>query len=45
MTYPCCGRRARPICSRPDVHVSRTNHLQLYVCLESPEHPHTDLIQ
>ncbi|WP_424892964.1 hypothetical protein [Streptomyces sp. XH2] len=29
----------------PRVHISRTNHLQLYVCPESPDHPHTDLIQ
>ncbi|WP_435651682.1 hypothetical protein [Kitasatospora purpeofusca] len=27
------------------VQVSKGNHLQLYVCPESPEHPHTDLIQ
>ncbi|MFJ4778170.1 hypothetical protein [Streptomyces sp. NPDC088762] len=29
----------------PKVQVSRGNHLQLYVCPESPDHPHTDLIQ
>ncbi|KOV36809.1 hypothetical protein ADK60_05980 [Streptomyces sp. XY431] len=29
----------------PGVQVSKGNHLQLYVCPESPEHPHTDLIQ
>ncbi|WP_229900151.1 hypothetical protein [Streptomyces hiroshimensis] len=31
--------------SPPKVHISRTNNLQLYVCPESPDHPHTDLIQ
>ncbi|MFF4264481.1 hypothetical protein ACFY7Y_03295 [Streptomyces virginiae] len=35
----------RGVSNPPDVHISRTNHLQLYVCPESPEHPHTDLIQ
>ncbi len=35
----------REVSNPPGVHVSRTNHLQLYVCPESPEHPHTDLIQ
>lgn len=29
----------------PEVVVGRSNHLQLYVCPRSPEHPHTDLIQ
>ncbi|MFD7631521.1 hypothetical protein ACFV7Q_36865 [Streptomyces sp. NPDC059851] len=29
----------------PEVQISRGNHLQLYVCPESPDHPHTDLIQ
>ncbi|MFI7357812.1 hypothetical protein ACIBTP_28310 [Streptomyces avidinii] len=29
----------------PGVEVSRSNRLQLYVCPESPDHPHTDLIQ
>lgn len=29
----------------PKVEVSRSNRLQLYVCPESPDHPHTDLIQ
>ncbi|MFJ3174202.1 hypothetical protein ACIPJK_25930 [Streptomyces roseus] len=29
----------------PAVQVSRSNRLQLYVCPESPDHPHTDLIQ
>lgn len=29
----------------PEVVVGRSNHLQLYVCPQSPEHPHTDLIQ
>ncbi|MEV4921759.1 hypothetical protein [Streptomyces roseoverticillatus] len=29
----------------PRVQISRSNHLQLYVCPESPDHPHTDLIQ
>ncbi|MFF1905939.1 hypothetical protein [Kitasatospora sp. NPDC058218] len=33
------------VANPPQVHVSRTNHLQLYVCPESPGHPHTDLIQ
>nr|BEK70436.1 hypothetical protein KPHV_76630 [Kitasatospora purpeofusca] len=35
------ARSANP----PGVQVSKGNHLQLYVCPESPEHPHTDLIQ
>ncbi|MFI1423175.1 hypothetical protein ACH4VX_35560 [Streptomyces sp. NPDC020731] len=29
----------------PRVQVTRGDHLQLYVCPESPEHPHTDLVQ
>ncbi|MFE2163701.1 hypothetical protein ACFXB3_01245 [Streptomyces sp. NPDC059447] len=29
----------------PGVQVSKGNHLQLYVCPESPDHPHTTLIQ
>ncbi|MFI8389007.1 hypothetical protein [Streptomyces sp. NPDC085540] len=29
----------------PEVQVSKGNHLQLYVCPKSPEHPHTSLIQ
>ncbi|MFA7768521.1 hypothetical protein [Streptomyces sp. NRRL S-448] len=29
----------------PEVQVSKGDHLQLYVCPESPEHPHTSLIQ
>ncbi|MFI1177328.1 hypothetical protein [Streptomyces melanogenes] len=29
----------------PDVQVSKGNHLQLYVCPKSPDHPHTSLIQ
>ncbi|MFI1652959.1 hypothetical protein ACH4XT_39380 [Streptomyces avidinii] len=29
----------------PGVEVSRSNRLQLYACPESPDHPHTDLIQ
>ncbi|MFJ4668555.1 hypothetical protein [Kitasatospora purpeofusca] len=29
----------------PGVQVSEGNHLQIYVCPESPEHPHTDLVQ
>ncbi|MFD8983351.1 hypothetical protein [Streptomyces sp. NPDC059564] len=29
----------------PRVQISRGNHLQLYVCPESPEHPHASLIQ
>ncbi|WP_455754323.1 hypothetical protein [Streptomyces erythrochromogenes] len=29
----------------PGVQISGGNHLQLYVCPESPEHPHSDLIQ
>ncbi|MFI6843245.1 hypothetical protein OG535_10635 [Kitasatospora sp. NBC_00085] len=33
------------VANPPQVHISRTNHLQLYVCPESPDHPHTDLIQ
>lgn len=33
------------VANPPKVHISRTNHLQLYVCPESPDHPHTSLIQ
>nr|WP_308401642.1 hypothetical protein [Streptomyces roseoverticillatus] len=33
------------VANPPKVKVSRTNRLQLYVCPESPDHPHTDLIQ
>ncbi|QLE74709.1 hypothetical protein FGW37_26765 [Streptomyces rectiverticillatus] len=33
------------VANPPAVQVSRGNHLQLYVCPESPDHPHTDLIQ
>ncbi|MET9693702.1 hypothetical protein ABZY81_35625 [Streptomyces sp. NPDC006514] len=29
----------------PEVQVSKGDHLQLYVCPESPEHPHASLIQ
>ncbi|MFF3172662.1 hypothetical protein ACFVQ0_08555 [Streptomyces sp. NPDC057900] len=29
----------------PGVQVSKGNHLQLYVCPESPDHPHASLIQ
>ncbi len=33
------------VANPPMVQVSRGNHLQLYVCPASPDHPHTDLIQ
>ncbi|MFF9984487.1 YwqG family protein [Streptomyces erythrochromogenes] len=33
------------VVNSPGVQISGGNHLQLYVCTESPEHPHTDLIQ
>ncbi|MFG2989199.1 hypothetical protein ACGFZK_07860 [Streptomyces sp. NPDC048257] len=33
------------VANPPKVQVSRGNRLQLYVCPESPDHPHTDLIQ
>ncbi|MFC5890969.1 hypothetical protein RMN57_00540 [Kitasatospora sp. CM 4170] len=33
------------VANPPRVHISRTNNLQLYVCPESPDHPHTSLIQ
>ncbi|MET7860628.1 hypothetical protein ABZS81_26125 [Streptomyces sp. NPDC005318] len=33
------------VANPPKVQVSRSNHLQLYVCPESPDHPHTHLIQ
>ncbi|TYC69443.1 hypothetical protein [Streptomyces sp. CB01881] len=37
--------RRAGVANPPKVQVSKGNHLQLYVCPESPEHPHTDLIQ
>ncbi|MFI9206080.1 hypothetical protein [Streptomyces sp. NPDC053048] len=33
------------VANPPEVQVSKGNHLQLYVCPESPDHPHTSLIQ
>ncbi|GAA2775844.1 hypothetical protein [Streptomyces showdoensis] len=33
------------VTNSPRVQVSQGNHLQLYVCPTSPDHPHTDLIQ
>ncbi|MFB6811966.1 hypothetical protein [Streptomyces sp. NPDC056387] len=33
------------VVNSPRIQVSGGNHLQLYVCPESPDHPHTDLIQ
>ncbi|MGW1892359.1 hypothetical protein ACWCP6_19215 [Streptomyces sp. NPDC002004] len=37
--------RDRDVSNPPGVQISRGNRLQLYVCPESPDHPHTDLIQ
>uniref|UniRef100_A0AAU3HNP5 Uncharacterized protein n=1 Tax=Streptomyces sp. NBC_01393 TaxID=2903851 RepID=A0AAU3HNP5_9ACTN len=33
------------VANPPKVQVSSRSHLQLYVCLESPGHPHTGLFQ
>ncbi|PJN17385.1 hypothetical protein CG724_17310 [Streptomyces sp. CB02120-2] len=33
------------VVNSPRIQISGGNHLQLYVCPESPDHPHTDLIQ
>ncbi|MET9960484.1 hypothetical protein ABZ128_15795 [Streptomyces sp. NPDC006326] len=33
------------VANPPQVQVSRGNRLQLYVCPQNPNHPHTDLIQ
>ncbi|MFD3681162.1 hypothetical protein [Streptomyces sp. NPDC058613] len=33
------------VANSPRVQISKGNHLQLYVCPESSDHPHTDLIQ
>ncbi|MDK9495090.1 hypothetical protein QEZ40_004524 [Streptomyces katrae] len=33
------------VANPPKVQISRSNRLQLYVCPQSPDHPHTDLIQ